>query len=118
MSLAVLSDGKFIYSILVPEKASLINAFMYTGNASANRALAHGIGRKPKFAFIGTINSIANYGFQHILVDGYIRSIHNTGDGISTVTAWDNTNIYVGNAGDYDASANVNLRDYYVVVFG
>lgn len=90
----------------------------WTGTGLANKAIAHGLGRVPKLIF-GTdsaawfmeMASFTTTIFCEDSTSPYAR-------GGLTVTAMDATNFYVGNAGNYYASANVNGYGYYFVAIG
>jgi hypothetical protein len=77
----------------------------YAGNDSANRAIAHGLGRIPRTIIIrtdsGTTFFRINQGRGIILY--YQQTV---GEGEYAVTVPDVTNFYVGNAGKYGLSAN------------
>ncbi|OGO29975.1 MAG: hypothetical protein A2Z29_04725 [Chloroflexi bacterium RBG_16_56_11] len=79
----------------------------YTGNSTANRAIPHGIGVAPKIVLITRGNGTAAY---RIWQEAFILKI---GTGGLAVTVPNATNFYVGNAAEYDNSANYNTAPYY-----
>jgi len=99
----------------MPTSATLITSGSYTGDAGNNKAIAHGLGRTPKFVAIkcraGTLRH-----FQ-LIQSAYIESITVTVTAMQ-VTGWDSTNFYVGNTGDIQASANTNTWVYQWVAWG
>jgi len=94
---------------------SYVSSGTYLGNSSVNRAIPHGLGVIPKlilcvldsslyiFLFITSINLT----WQTTATMGYIG-----------VTSPDITNFYVGNATNYNQSANLNAVNYYWVAIG
>ena len=81
----------------------------YTGNASANRAIAHGLGRTPVSVLI--INGV--YQNLRIAYSNGDWRVHRPSDNTQQpVTAPNSTYFYVGNAADYDISGNANLLVY------
>jgi hypothetical protein len=84
----------------------------YVGNNTQNRAIAHGLGRTPKF-----VHLVSN-------TDAYTPCVQVTGvagfvlwnNSVTVVTAFDGTNIYVGGAA---AGYNTNKTgvNYYWVAF-
>ena len=86
----------------------------YTGNSSANKAIAHGNGITPKYVFITSTNAFRD-GF--ILTPGKISGSSDTEGGIYDVTSWDTTNFYIGNAAQYGLSMNYTGHVYYWVAF-
>ncbi len=81
------------------------NVGNYTGNDSADRAVAHGLGKVPLFV---EINDDQIYMAQGWLYNGwnYIKYFYNNGGGSLSVAAMDTTNFYVGNATSYTNSCN------------
>lgn len=95
-----------------------ITSGTYTGDASGGRAIAHGLGRAPSLVFI-TISG--HYGYRIIKGIARIHFATSTGpsfNGALAVTAPDATNFYVGNAANYEQSANVNTGAYAWVAIG
>lgn len=83
----------------------------YTGDGSADKAIAHGLGSIPKLVFI-----IGNNATTGVLLDyqsGYITSVN--GGARYAVTAQNVTNFYVGDAGSYINSMNEAVTEYYWV---
>lgn len=74
----------------------------YSGNDSANRAIAHGLGRVPSI-----VNILVAGGSQLYLISGALAQVTciNAGTNLA-VTAMDATYFYVGNAASYLNSAN------------
>jgi len=77
----------------------------YVGNDTANRALPHGLGRAPRALLIvaGSISYLELPGNAYIVGQGTTRA----------VTAMNETNFYVGNAGSYVQSCNAVGVTYY-----
>jgi hypothetical protein len=90
----------------------LINSGSYPGTSSANRSVAHGLGRIPKLILIAEYVQSRDYS---IVRPGYIEYHSSATDSTYTVTAADSTNFYVGNSGDYNLSANNAAYTYYWV---
>jgi hypothetical protein len=86
----------------------------YTGDSTANRAIPHGLGKVPILVMITCISdpvvyvkqSNFNYGFDCVDAVSY------------AITASDGTNFYVGNAGSYQKSANLNTKSYQWIAVG
>jgi hypothetical protein len=94
-----------------------INSGTYTGNASANRAVAHGLGRTPKMVIIARSTTYAT--IRHLIVPGQIGFAGGvTNEPVYAVTTWDSTSFYVGNASNYDLSSNDNGTGYNWVAYG
>ena len=90
----------------------------YTGNNNANRAVPHGLGATPKIVFIIDI-TWENCWFR--ILGGYNRiHVFNDAPFIDSlaVTQPDNTNFYVGTAGDMGNSANFDEAVYDWVAIG
>ena len=81
----------------------------YVGNATANKAIAHGKGSEAEAILIVNPSD----GISHLIVKANAGKIVASGLGIQSVTAMDANNFYVGNAASYANSANVNLQTYY-----
>lgn len=88
----------------------------YTGNSTANRAIAHGLGVIPAIVFIVDFNR----GYWYRLIRGQAAIAHMRSDsqGNLAVTAPNNTNFFVGNAAEYMKSANNSGDPYYWVAIG
>ena len=95
---------------------AVIASDSYTGNDTANRAIAHGLGRQPKFIYIYTPET-RNYQFV-VSMDGYVKLTYSAGDYSHAVTTSDATNFYVGNASNYLQSANDDTNTYQWVAIG
>jgi hypothetical protein len=102
-------------------KAGLGNAVIssgsYTGNNTANRAIAHGLGVIPKLVVS------ASYGYEYsFIIQGLALTISlypvRTINLYLGVSAMDATNFYVGNATDYGESVNASGGTYYWVAIG
>lgn len=89
----------------------------YTGDGTANRAIAHGLGTKPKLVQIiekTGANAPAMYWIE-TSNDGAIIYSYATAGALTYVTgltAMDATNFYVGKAGAYEETANGNTNTY------
>lgn len=80
----------------------------YTGNDTADRAIAHGLGRIPKLVYV--TETAADFNFFCIANSiGYILA---GGGGGGAVTAPDATNFHVGTAGLFVATANNTGKTY------
>jgi hypothetical protein len=99
----------------LPTDGGIIKTGTYTGNGSANQAVAHGLGRTPKLVliFVGGLHFFIApvYGAIIICEGGP------TTNGLA-VTAPTSTNFYVGNATSYPQSANTNATGYAFIAFG
>jgi len=76
-----------------PAAAVKITIGNYTGDAAANKAIAHGLSKTPKIVFI-----IAR-GAGVVDRNGYVKDTINIGfnGDLNTVTAWTTTSFYVSN---------------------
>lgn len=84
----------------------------YTGNDTANTPIAHGLARIPKSVLI-ICTTDKTYWFRIFnTADLYYLVTSVSGGGSSAVTAPDINNFYVGNASNYDRSANKNASGY------
>lgn len=83
----------------------------YTGNDTANRAIPHGLGRRPAVVIITQPLYMAFMcaSLEPSLIVSAVSS---------AVTDPDATNFYVGNAANYANSANEGTRVYHWVAFG
>ena len=89
---------------------AVIKSGSYAGDSTVNRAIAHGLGRAPQMVFFfvneagfTTVWGINVFGTVILAVresetPAYVSFL--------TVTDWDETNFYVGNASSYDSSMN------------
>lgn len=87
----------------------------YAGDNTVNRAIPHGLGAIPKMVF--TKRNTANSPLKTIMGGTTEIELVNAGTSL-TVTAMDSTNFYIGNATDYDKSANYLNWDYIWVAVG
>ena len=80
----------------VPEWATgtVIETGSYTGDGTANRAIAHGLGVTPKFVFIMSRTPASNDGSE-IVNNVYLGHTDSGGHTKVTITAKDSTNFYV-----------------------
>lgn len=88
--------------------SSGITSGAYVGDSSANKAIAHGLGRVPKCVLIMQRATATNF----LLMQGSDTVVWISGAIAHGVTAKDAINFYVGNAAAYDQSANLNLENY------
>lgn len=79
----------------------------YTGDDADNRAIAHGLGVKPKIVFTALTNGADN---KFSIIDSIFTRL--ASDAAETVTAKDATNFYV------DAANNANTATYQWVAIG
>lgn len=97
----------------IPSVASVTVATKgtYTGDNSANKAIAHGLGRVPKLVVIQK----AAAGDIAVIIDGNATISTQVGGSFYSyaVTAVDATNFYVGNATSYPNSFNNGTVTYY-----
>lgn len=87
---------------------ALIATGTYTGDDSANKAIAHGLGIVPKIIFVYAdlgLNACSIMGATPVIINSMAGSYF-------TVTAATSTNFYVGNVGNYPESANSNGVGY------
>lgn len=90
----------------------------YSGNDTANRAIAHGLGATPKLVIIITPES-AFYWYRLVAGSDYVYCAGITSGGyMHAVTAMNGTNFYVGNATSYLQSANGSGYNFYWVAIG
>ncbi len=92
---------------------AVVSSGSYTGNATVNRAIPHGLGVTPKLIYLVEESVVA---FYHII--GALAEIRSSTSGRLAVTIPDATNFYVGNATSYPQSANENLKVYDWVAIG
>ena len=88
----------------------------YTGDTTANRAIAHGLGKTPKFVFLISERAAWDRQIWFKALEGvaalYYFSDHLADRGSYGVSAPDATNFYVGNATDYNRSAQSTNEVY------
>ena len=88
----------------------------YSGNGTANRAIAHGLGITPKMVMITNVGAYIPFRIHGSY--GAIFYVLAASQASHTVTAASSTNFYVGNATSYPNSANNSGTGYYWVAFG
>lgn len=102
--------------------AALVTSGSYSGNSTASRAIAHGLGVTPKIVFlVRNVDSGYSCWYRIIGTLGKIMwqwSGAASPSGQYAVTIADATNFYVGNSLDYSRSANYNYESYYWVALG
>jgi hypothetical protein len=76
----------------------------YTGDGTANRAVAHGLGSIPKIVILHSNSSGVGIGVN--MRGNILKFVGTTTAGQFVVTTTDSTNFYVGSAGDYPNSFN------------
>ena len=99
-----------------PTEIVIATSGSYTGNATAGRAIPHGLSAIPRIVLITPSSDSQNYTFQ--LFGSYLGNMFsfNTGSKIlKSVTDMDSTNFYVG---DGDSTANGSGAGYYWVAIG
>lgn len=89
----------------------------YTGDGTVNRAIAHGLGVKPKLVIINNVEYSGGKIVGSTIKDDKLIYINQLG---YTVTSKDATNFYVGSGTGSDLyySCNVANQDHYWVAFG
>lgn len=93
----------------------------YSGNNTANRAVAHGLGTTPKLVIIICIGTLSAADAGHFIINSGAAAISaivyasatTTKERHLSVTAIDDTNFYVGNASGWGDSANASSETYY-----
>lgn len=89
-----------------PQSGAVIATGNYDGDNSANRAVAHGLIKTPKFVTIRSSDGMSAVILYHG-GDSVLTCFDPTPVIISyTMTAMDATNFYVGNAANYTRSMN------------
>jgi len=88
----------------------------YMGNGAANRAIPHNLGNTPAIVFI--MRELAAVMFRIHRGEAYIAYWAVAAQNKLDVTAMDNINFYVGNAGDAINSANGNVTPHFWVAIG
>jgi hypothetical protein len=89
----------------------------YTGNGSQNRAISHGLGTTPSCVIISNLDDPGNANCFYS--GGAVFQIYGGGAGlfiIGNVTAWDDTNFYVGTTAAGGIS-NVNAYSFLWAAF-
>lgn len=82
----------------------------YQGDDTVQRAIPHNLGVVPQCVFIDRSGGVY---YHHIIRDiGIIHCWNASVNSYKTGKALDTTNFYVGNADDYDKSANKNAQRY------
>ena len=97
--------------VVIAEALVTLTSGTYNGDASVNKAIAHGLGKVPKIVII-TCNDDSFL----ILKPDLIVNPNNSSS--FAITAWTTTNFYVGNAAQYSQSANENTKPYYWAAIG
>lgn len=105
------ADTTAIHGIPDTSKLTVIGVGSYTGDDTANRARGHGLGVIPKLVRINLIGNSAQWRVNktNVAVEGV---------NVLDVTEWNSTNFYVGNASNYDHSANSSGNTWYWVAIG
>ena len=109
---AALDNLQTQYSLAVADVMHITSG-QYTGNDTANRAIAHGLGVAPKLVLIMGVTG--SPWFRILNIQAYISYDHSA---VHAVTAPNATNFYVGNATSYANSANANAIVYDWVAIG
>jgi hypothetical protein len=109
-----------------PTGGAVITSGTYTGNNTANRAIAHGLGSVPKIVFIQNQTDTSYLYFFVIFPGfGYILGfklnsgswISSTGSSALAVYQMTSTYFYIGNSSDYPNTANHVNKLYRWVAF-
>ncbi len=90
----------------------------YTGNEGVNRAISHGLGATPKLVIILESSAKYLYWLFGSKTNRLFYLNHNVDNSYNAVTAMDDTNFYVGDASDYNESANAAGKTYYWAAIG
>lgn len=115
-----------VYDKLESLGGAAITQGSYTGNNTANRAVAHGLGTTPKVVIIICVGTLSAADAGHFIINSGVGAISaiiyasatTTKEAHLSVTAPDSTNFYVGNATNYGNSANAGSETYYWVAIG
>lgn len=83
----------------------------YTGNASADRAIPHSLGKTPKLVFVRNGDEV-----NFIFASAAVKYIPN--GNAYVVAAMTSTNFYVGDAASYAETANANAQAYTWIAMG
>jgi hypothetical protein len=90
----------------------------YVGDASANKAITHGLSVVPKLVILYSGSGAVISNFLNLGTSAGITYIYQaTAISCLAVTASTSTSFYVGNAGDYTKTANANGTTYYWIAF-
>jgi len=88
----------------------------YTGDATVNKAIPHGLGVIPKAVLIARKEGYYQYRIMN--QQAAIWCWNATTNTYKAVTAMDAVNFYVGNSANYEESANGNLSIYRWIAIG
>lgn len=92
----------------------IMKSGIYSGDSTANKAVAHGLGSTPRFIIIydasNKITAIMGYAYFTYFVGGSSPATY-------AVTAWTTSNFYIGSAAA-DFFLNVTGANYRWVAFG
>jgi len=88
----------------------------YAGDGTVNKAIPHGLGVTPAIVMIHV--NLGSYWFRIIKGHAVITALSASVNTYKAVTKPDNTNFYVGNSGDYAASANSGTGTYWWAAIG
>jgi len=88
----------------------------YAGDGTANRAIPHGLGTTPSLVRI--THPATNYIYSLHPDIAQIAYVNNANAGMRPVTIMDDVNIYVGELGWVNESANAGGNQYYWVAIG
>lgn len=101
-----------VWVIINTLPSAISSSGTYAGDSTVNRAIPHGLGAIPKFVFI---RNITDTSMEQRIIGGtdriYIADWATPGGGDLSVTVADSTNFYVGNAINYNNSANLTGRN-------
>ena len=89
---------------------ALMNSGTYVGDATANKAIAHGLSKTPKLVIIVRVGGQEFFSLQPNSAAIFYQS-EDLGGSIDT-TAADGTSFYVGSAVSYGLTANLNAASY------
>jgi hypothetical protein len=110
-------DANGEYAGLKPTDTGLrVTMGSYTGNNTSNRAIAHGLGRAPKFVFFHDDGA-----YDGSLMDNngtYIIHVDTANRFRLQVNAPDDTYFYVGHSASYGASKNASAQTYFWIAIG
>jgi hypothetical protein len=101
----------------LPALTALINTGTYVGDATTNKAIAHGLGRVPTIIFIWVAIAGTTWRWVHGL-EAALHFLSDTSSQVFTVTIPDATYFYVGNPADYATSGNNSGSTYRWVAIG
>jgi len=86
----------------------------YTGDATVNRGIPHGLGRVPKIVFL----TWDGQAWEFIIQAAFVTALTDAAVSTQAVTTPDATNFYVGNAASHMEAANQNLAGYHWFALG